>query len=198
MSTTTTETIACPACGFVNQRSAGACAKCGESLVAARIQQISDEIKKISEKFQKVDGRGPVFNSFNGFGTTLLDYRSHGDGTYQATRWIVALFLPLVPLSTYVIQPDVQDRSHGREVSKFTILGKLPLSAGRVVRTYMLAVVGLSPVVVGFYFSNTINHTLGGPLAFVAMIACVVWAIYIVFFKLKNEGKAYSSAKAAP
>jgi hypothetical protein len=197
MSTTTTETIACPACSFVNNRSVDACAQCGESLVAAKIQQISDDIKKISEKFQRLEGRGPTFSSFNGFGTTLLDYRALGDGTYSATRWVIALFLPIVPLATYVIQPNVQERSYGREVSKFTVLGKLPLSAGRVLRTHLLAVVGLLPILAGSYYSSIVNRTLGGTWAFVAMIACFAWAIYIIFFKLKNEGKAYSSAKAA-
>jgi hypothetical protein len=197
MSTTATETIACPACTFVNTRSAANCAKCGESLAAAKIRQISDEIKKISEKFQKLEDAVPTFSSFNGFGTTLLDYRALGDGTYQATRWVIALFLPIVPLATYVIQPNVQERSYGREVSKFTILGKMPVSASRVLRTHLLTVTGLLPIIVGSYYSSFINRTLGGPLAFVAMIACVAWAIYIIFFRLKNEGKAYSHAKAA-
>jgi hypothetical protein len=37
---------------------------------------------------------------------------------------------------------------------------------------------------------------LGGGPAFLAMIAAFVWLVYIIFYKLKNEGAAYK--KTAP
>jgi len=131
------------------------------------------------------------FYSINGCGTMLLDYRALPDGAYVATRWITIFFLPLLPLSAYLIQPAGQDRSYGQETSRFSIIGRAPLSPLRVLRTYLLVAIGLAPVILGFLNSSTINRTLGGPLAFLAMLLSIGWGIYIIFFKLKNEGKAY-------
>ncbi|HEX8852005.1 MAG TPA: hypothetical protein VF754_00885, partial [Pyrinomonadaceae bacterium] len=136
------------------------------------------------------------FSSFNGFGTTLLDYRALDDGTYEATRWIIAVALPIIPLATYRIRPETQEHGYGRETSRFTILGQANLKPARVLRTYLLAVVGLLPLILGFIYSDTVNRTLGGPKAFFAMLAAFGWAFYIVFFKLKNEGKAYQKRPA--
>lgn len=188
-------TIACPSCHFVNADAAleSKCAQCGEPLAPAILQHNMDELKKLNEKMLKFTA--PSFNTFNGFGTTLLDYRKLPDGTYEAVRWIVALFLPVFPLSAYVIQPLEQERTYGRETSRFRVLGQTNLSAARVARTYMLAVVGLAPIVLGSIYSTEVNRTLGGPKAAGAMILCFAWAVYFVFFRLKNEGKAYQTAK---
>jgi hypothetical protein len=190
-------TIACPACQFINSYDVVACAQCGASLTVVKIEQTAAEIRRLTEQFKERNVPRVSFQTFNGFGTTLLDYRALPDGTYEATRWVVALMLPLVPLATYVIRPETQEHSYGRETSKFTIVGKGRLSAARVVRTYLLAVVALLPLVLGFMNSSWVNRTLGGPLAALAMFASFAWAIYIVLFRLKNEGKAYKR-KPAP
>ena len=190
-------TVACPSCQTVNSTDAAACTQCGEGLAAAKLQQAVDEIRRVTEGFKAHARPRQSFYTFNGFGTTLLDYRALSDGTYEATRWVVALFLPLVPLATYIIQPQALERSYGQETSKFVILDKGQLTASRVLRTYLLAVAGLLPLALGFLNSTWVNRTLGGSLAFFAMLACFAWAIYIVFFKLKNEGQAYSAAKPA-
>jgi hypothetical protein len=197
MSTSTkTVTVACPACKAVNRDAEvnSKCSACGEPLAAAVLQHSIDELKRINERM--AEASAPSFKSFNGFGTTLLDYRALPDGHYEATRWVVALMLPLVPLATYVIEPQTQEHSYGRETSKFNILKQGKLSAARVVRTYLLAVVALLPLVLGFLNSAWVNHALGGPLAAFAMFASFAWAIYIVMFRIKNEGKAYRSKPA--
>jgi hypothetical protein len=191
------EAITCPTCNFANSMADQACTQCGESLAAAKIQRAADEIRRVTERFKERTQPRKSFYTFNGFGTTLLDYRALPDGTYEATRWAVALFLPLVPLATYRIQPQTQERTYGQETSKFLILDKGQLSAARIVRTYLLAVVALLPIILGFQNSSWINRTLGGPLAALAMFASFAWAIYIVFFKLKNEGKAYNAQPKA-
>lgn len=187
------DTVACPACKTVN---AGAtvnslCSSCGEPLVAALLEPRLEEMRKLTAGFH--ERHAPSYNSFNGFGTTLLDYRARPDGTYEATRWVIALFLPIFPLATYVIQPTAQERSYGRETSKFRVMGEAPLTAARIARTYLLAVAGLLPIISGCAYSNVVNRTLGVVPAFFAMILCFAWAIYIIFFKLKNEGAAYKS-----
>ena len=190
-------TVACPACKTVNA-DAGVtsnCSSCGEPLAAAVIQHSIDELKKLNERMAEMSA--PSFKTFNGFGTTLLDYRQRDDGAWEATRWVVAMMLPLVPLATYVINPKRQKNSYGRMESYFEILGKQPLSAARVLRVYALVVVGLAPIVLGFMNSSWVNRTLGGPLAALSMLASIVWAVYIIFFKIKNDSKAYKKAEPA-
>jgi hypothetical protein len=189
------KTVACPSCSFTNINPTGesACMNCGASLAPALFQQSVDELKKLTDKFKGMSALRPSFRSFNGFGTTLLDYRRLPDGTYQATRWVIALFLPIFPLSAYIIQPETQERSYGRETSNFTVLSQIPLSVGRVLRTYLLAVVGLLPVVLGYVYSREINRAVPGVYGFGLMLLIFAWVFYIIFFKLKNDSKAYRS-----
>ena len=200
MSTSTkTVTVNCPACKTVNADADvnSKCSACGESLTVAVFQHTLDELKKLNERM--MEASAPSFKTFNGFGTTLLDYRRRDDGAWEATRWVVAMMLPVAPLASYVIRPKRQVNGYGRMESYFDILGRAPLSASKILRPYALMAVGLAPFVVGFMNSSWINRTLGGPLAFFAMLAAIVWGVYIVFFKIKNDSRAYKaeSAKAS-
>ncbi|HEX5727510.1 MAG TPA: hypothetical protein VFX98_18705 [Longimicrobiaceae bacterium] len=186
------ENVICTSCGAVNTPEASACARCGGELATAKLQQSLAALQRLNQRMQATTGKGtPSFSSFNGFGTTLLDYRPRGDGTYDTVRWVIALSLPIFPLSGYHIQPIGQERGHGGETARFNLLGKTPLSAARVLRTYLLAVVGLLPIVLGILYSDAINRALSGGMAVLLMLACGAWGIYFIFFKLKNEGDAY-------
>lgn len=189
--------IACPTCKLVNDGEAQVCAQCGGSLAEARLKQLAAEVQRVTSEFKERTTPRKSFYTFNGFGTTLLDYRALPDGTYEATRWVVAMMLPLVPLATYIIQPETQEHSYGRSTSKFSIVGEGKLTAARIIRTYALVVVGLLPIVLGFLNSSWVNHTLGGPLAALAMFASFIWAAYFVFVRIPNEGKAYKTKRAA-
>jgi hypothetical protein len=193
------KTVTCPACSFanVNATAESVCTNCGESLAPALFQQSVEELKKLTDRLQEMKRPARSFYSFNGFGTTLLDYRALPDGTYRATRWIIALFLPIFPLKTYVIEPMTQEFGYGKETARFNILDEAPLSAVRVLRTYLLAVAALLPPVLGFVYAREIDRVVHGLWALVLMVAMAVWAGYIIFYKLKNEGQAYRSRKAA-
>lgn len=202
MSTSTSAkkvTVACLACKTVNPDADvnSKCSACGEPLAAAVFQHSIDELKKLNERMAEMTA--PSFKTFNGFGTTLLDYRQRDDGAWEATRWVVAMMLPIVPLASYVIRPKRQENSYGRMESYFEILGRAPLSAAKILRPYALMLLALAPLVLGFMNSSWVNRTLGGPLAALAMLATVVWGVYIIFFKIKNDSKAYKaeSAKAS-
>ncbi|HVG33214.1 MAG TPA: hypothetical protein VM911_09040 [Pyrinomonadaceae bacterium] len=194
------KTVTCSACNAenINPTASSVCASCGESLAPALFQQSVDELKKLTDKLQQPQKPARSFYSFNGFGTTLLDYRALSDGTYQATRWVIALFLPIFPLATYVIEPLAQEFGYGQETSRFRIVDKTKLSAARVLRTYLLAVIGLLPAVLGFIYSREINRNVKGLYALALMILIFAWGVYFIFFKLKNEGKAYRAPKTSP
>ncbi|MET0622263.1 MAG: hypothetical protein ABW250_04695 [Pyrinomonadaceae bacterium] len=187
-------TVNCTACQTVNPDAGvnSLCSACGEPLGAAVLQHSIDELKKLTERMQ--ERNAPSFSSFNGFGTTLLDYREREDGDWEASRWVIAAGLPLVPLASYVIRPKRQDNSYGRMQSYFGILGRVPLTPARILRVYGLVVLALAPIVLGFMNSRWVNSTLGGPLAALAMLASIVWAVYVIFFLIKNDSKPYKHA----
>src|ERR1044071_1646085 len=189
-------TVNCPACRAVNVVADvyTRCSNCGEPVGVAVFQHSVDEIKKLTERMKELSA--PSFNTFNGFGTTLLDYRERGDGTWEATRWVVAAMSPLVPLGSYVITPKRQQNSCGRMESYFEVLGRTPLSPARVLRVYALLILGLAPVVLGFMNSSWVNRPLGGPLAALSMFASIAWGAYIIFFRIKNDSKAYKPKSA--
>jgi hypothetical protein len=186
-------TVNCPACQTLNPDAEvnSKCSHCDEPLAAAVFQHSIDRLKKITGRMQ--EATAPSFNTFNGFGTTLLDYHEREDGTWEATRWIVAAMFPLVPLGSYVIRPRRQENSYGRMESYFDILGRKPLSPARVLRVYALVILGLAPLVLGFMNSGWVNHTLSGPLAALAMFASFAWGGYIIFYRIKNDSKAYKA-----
>jgi hypothetical protein len=187
------KTVACTKCNFVNADADvnSACAQCGEPLASALLQDNLDELKKLTERMRELTA--PSFTSFNGCGTTLLDYRPARGGTWEATRWVIVLGLPVVPLATYVIEPTRQETDHRGITSHMKILAKGRPSAARVLRVYALVFVGLFPIVWGSLNNTLVNRTLGGVPAALAMLACVAWGGYIIFWRLKNDSKAYKA-----
>jgi hypothetical protein len=190
------KTVACPRCNFVNAGADvnSACAQCGEPLASALLQDNLDELKKLTERMRELTA--PSFTSFNGCGTTLLDYREAAGATWEATRWVIVFGLPVVPLATYRIEPTRQESSHHGITSHMKILAKGRLSMVRVLRVYALVFVGLFPIVWGSLNNTLVNRTLGGGYAALAMLASVAWGAYIIFWKLKNDGKAYKAKTA--
>lgn len=43
--------------------------------------------------------------SFFGTGISLYGYKPAGDGTFEVIVWITFLFLPVIPLSAWIIRP---------------------------------------------------------------------------------------------
>ena len=209
MSTTThTEakrvTVNCPACLAVNPDADvnSKCSNCGEPIGVAVFQHSLDEIRRLTERMK--ESAAPSFSTFNGFGTTLLDYRERGDGTWEATRWVVAAMFPVVPLGSYRISPKRQENSYGRMESHFEILGRTPVAPPRVLRVYALLLLGLAPAVLGFMNSARIDSAIkgalgakyGGIVAALAMVASVAWGAYVIFFRIKNDSTAYKPKSA--
>jgi hypothetical protein len=89
-----------------------------------------------------------------------------------------------------------QENSYGQQSSYFKVLAKSRLSAARILCVYALVFVGLFPIVWGSLNNTLVNRTLGGGYAFFAMLACIAWGGYIIFWKLKNDSKAYKAKTA--
>lgn len=105
--------------------------------------------------------------------------------------WVTAAGIPLVPLGAYLIQPIHEENTYGRHTASFTVLERPPPAPQRVVRTCLLLVVELLPLVLGLV-TDVLDRTVGnGPAGFFVMLACIVWAGYVVFIRIKNDGKVY-------
>ncbi len=192
------KTVTCPACQTVNQNveAASACHSCGQPLATALLEQTIANLSAATAKMRGLSAPRKSFYTFNGFGTTLLDYRPAGDDTYEATRWVTAMFVPLVPLADYVVRPQEEARSYGRESFRFEIVAKKTLSWGRVLRTYLLALVGVAVPVLYFWKGKKVERALGPYPAVGLALAAIVFGGYVIFYVIKNDHTAYKKAKA--
>jgi hypothetical protein len=102
-----------------------------------RSSPLAEFARSIAELPEPLDS-APGLHTLNGFGTMLYGNRDpHPDGSYVATRYLTALFLPVIPLGAYRVA------SAGEEGWYF--LGKVPLSAAARVHRWVvpLLLVGL-------------------------------------------------------
>ena len=91
--------------------------------------------------------------TFEGCGTKHMGV-TEGDepGTHYATVWIVLLGLPLIPLRRQKVafgRAEHRGFASLSSVQEFTILGRLPLSLGNILRTYALTWLVFVPLLLG-------------------------------------------------
>lgn len=192
------KTVNCPACQAVNPDAEAnpVCHSCGEPLLMALLEQNIADLGAATAKMRELTAPRKSFYTFNGFGTTLLDYRPAGDDKYEATRWVTAMFVPLVPLADYVVRPQEETRSYGRESFRFEIISKKTLSWGRVLRTYLHALVGVAVPILYFWNGKKVERALGPYPAIGLALAAIVFGGYVIFYVIKNDHTAYKKAKA--
>jgi hypothetical protein len=136
----------CVECGLVNWADAESCKRCREPLGGPGGR---DEQRRELGPFD-----APLLGSFNGIGTRLLGWTHHGDGTARATVWFTFVFLPVFPLSRYELDsPRASDfeprvsvgqalQGLGQDMrltTSYRFTGRLPLSGGEVLGTYLYA-----------------------------------------------------------
>jgi hypothetical protein len=102
-------------------------------------------------------------STINGFGTLRYDWAYHPDGTAEATEWLVAGFLPVVPLKRerFRVQSVDPDASSPSDIalsvlgfnkgfaSQFEVLGRVPLRLAGVLKTYFFGYVVTPLLLVG-------------------------------------------------
>ena len=97
--------------------------------------------------FEPANGKSPGLFTLNGIGTMLYgSYQADGDGLHIATQWLVFAFIPLIPLSSWLVKPADQ--------GGWYFLGRTPLPPlwrtwKKVVLTLMLAIAAAFAVGVG-------------------------------------------------
>jgi hypothetical protein len=99
--------------------------------------------------------RAPDLSTVNGVGTRLHgsgDHDAH-DGTYLTTLYIVAFFVPIYPLRSYLVRDSPQNRGRA-----WSFLGRVPLAAGAYLWQRVLAT-GLLVAVVAGAVSTVVKAT---------------------------------------
>jgi hypothetical protein len=181
--------LTCEVCGVVNDAppEQETCSDCGASLASARLKQTLAAIEETTARMKNTAPPAKSFYTFNGFGTTLLDYRRRADGLHEATRWVVAMMIPLVPLTAYVVRLGAEERSYGRETQRFEIIEQIPLAPARVLWVYLLVAAAFLPLYLFGYHDLLGLRTLGlKPFLFRGLLP-IVWAGFIIFYWLQKK-----------
>ena len=179
--------IKCPSCGLVNFATANTCKRCNKPLAAAG-----------ESAFPPPRGFRLPLTSFYGIGVTLLDYRPSSAQTYEVTRWITFLWLPLIPISSWRIRPIKSESVNlgfaigGQQ--NFEILEDRPLQLNRVLKTYalgyLIGAMAVLPMILAITFFPKPPTTLQTTL----LVASAIWPILILGFIDRRHEKIYDQA----
>jgi hypothetical protein len=133
----------CPSCGLVNFASAQTCKRCEKPLFE---QSATPGVESAPHGGQARAPKGSVDFSrillkpetFNGIGVDLRGYRQLSADTYQVTRFFTILYIPLIPISTWVIRPLNLETStfSTSERFNFELLEDKGLELSDVLRVY--------------------------------------------------------------
>jgi hypothetical protein len=142
-----------------------------------------------------------------GIGVRVLDHRRVDDDTYDATRWLTILFLPVVPLGSFRIRPRVATSTNLGAVIETTyqaeLLGRVRTTAARVIRMYLLGwlvapIVMLGPVAAGLVFANLHDDGRPSPLKSALLVAGCLWCVVAVGILDHRRERLYAGRVPAP
>lgn len=163
------------------------------------LKEITEQLASMRERLE--ESLIPVkTTSFNGCGIMLLDYRAVEDGNYEATRWITAFALPLIPLSVWKITPKKYNYDRSGEQQTFCLVAKSRLTITRILYPYLVVAFGVLPFVLAYYFADLnpflriISRNIGDWAAvgiIILLIILVLFWIGFIFTRMHNAEKAY-------
>jgi hypothetical protein len=104
--------LKCKSCGLVNFASAQVCKRCdaplAEGAAPVDAKTAPPRPQRAATASKGAPSAPPVLlkpQTINGMGVALRDYRKLSDDTYIVTRCVTLLYVPLIPLSLWVIRP---------------------------------------------------------------------------------------------
>jgi hypothetical protein len=137
-----------------------------------------------------------------GFGTAHYFHRPVSQGVYEADLWVVALYLPLFPLGTWVIRPQgmrVEHTDEGqRETYAFEFLGRRRTTAKRFLSMYARAwvrvAVLLGPLIACYFFAIGIDGGEPSTLKTCLFCGAAAWAIGLVLYWANGRDRIYKTS----
>lgn len=201
--------VKCPSCEFDNPPLQANCQRCGAALPVTpgdSSEDAEEQVRRITERLAAINDEmreitTPVrTTSFNGCGVMLLDYRPVGDGNYEATRWVTAFGIPIIPLSVWKIHPRKFSQDIRGERQSFDLLDKRRITVDRFLRPYLFLALGALPFILAYYFTDLrpvvygLGRMLGTWVAVGFMILLIVLVLVWIGFimtRFHNADKAY-------
>jgi hypothetical protein len=186
-------TITCPGCGERVSTDGTVCPRCGASVFSEVLEARTAAIRELAARVPPRSGGGTV----NGSGTTLLDYRPRGDGTWDAVKWLTFAWMPLVPLRALHIRPVRREARIMGQDYVYEVLdeGKPPLA--RVLLLYLLELSAIVPLIYAFTHMDEVNRAVGSSgRGFFVTLATIAWFVFVTL-RFVNADRAYKTAVSA-
>jgi hypothetical protein len=133
--------------------------------------------------------------SVNGTGIRLLDYQQVSAGTYQVTRWLTILFIPILPIGALLIRPGTAEGVGTSMQYNFQLLGKRPMPWKRIARMYGMTLLAALPVTLCAVFETPGEQT---NMFLALFIFSILWAIGVLIYAQRGAGSVYHSPAAQP
>src|SRR5438067_13386340 len=133
--------------------------------------------------------------SVNGTGIRLLDYCRMSADTYEATRWLTVLFIPLLPIGTLLIRPGTAEGVGTSMRYNFQLLAKRPMRWKRVARLYALTLLAALPVTLTGYFETPGENT---NMWLAVLIFSVLWGIGVLVYAQRGRRGVYHAPVTQP
>jgi hypothetical protein len=129
----------------------------GDPDVSAVANASPDEQKRELAKIRERFGANHVY-LFSGIGVGFRGrhFKSESDrvaGIELRTRWIIVLWLPLIPIGSYRIRRSKRVAPGGRSKWVLELFSKEPLAWRQVFRMWTLTAAGITAMVLVYYLS---------------------------------------------
>ena len=126
-----------------------------------------------------------LLGSFMGTGAQLIGHRPVSPGVYEAQRWVTVLFVPVLPVDGWVIQPlALQGINLGAvvgETFRFRVLGRVRVSPWRVGALYAAILATTAAALLPYAFVMSWLPKGPKPAAQVALMFMVtVWPLVVL------------------
>lgn len=186
-------TITCPACGERVTTGGTVCPRCGASIFNEVLEARTAAIRELAARMPPRSGGATV----NGSGTTLLDYRPRGDGTWDAVKWLTFAWMPLVPLRALHIRPVRREARIMGQDYLYEVLGEGKPPLARVLLLYLLELSAIVPMIYAFSHMDEVNRAVGSSgRGFFVTLATIAWFVFVTM-RFVNADKAYRAAVPA-
>lgn len=121
--------------------------------------------------------------SINGIGTTYYGQGDfHSDGSFITTKWVIFVFIPVVPTSSMRVQ--YRGRSgFFSNTTEYEVVGEVPLEAVQVLKTYLY-------VALLFGMIALLDSKWPAPIKFLGFFTVVMLPFILRWFAKKNATAA--------
>jgi hypothetical protein len=211
--------LKCKACGLVNFASAQTCKRCETPLLEQSAPTSVESAPHVSQAGAPKDGADfsrilPKPETFNGIGVDLRGYRQLSADTYQVTRFFTILYIPLIPISTWVIRPLTRELSALTTSEKFSfeLLEDKGLELNDVLRVYggflLWVVLAFGPFALGLMLLSRheverdiygeplpMNITAGKIINSILFMLTMPWSFGLLIWLKRRRDRIYTLTK---